>query len=208
MATALILGGRNMALFNYGIPTIGSNGQERPKCWSASYDDGARECRSCSFQVTCKEEAIRRSVQAQRPIQQASPPQYFQQQVQYAAPQQYSIPQPIQVPMPIQQYHQPAPTQIFRGVAQPAPQLQKSIQVPNQQYGYGWIQDPLYYAISASPPPIRVQMGDESFFDRMVKNAGLAMVESFFGQCLLAVRQMVLPPLPRDTHPDNTNILP
>jgi hypothetical protein len=40
-------------------------------------------------------------------------------------------------------------------------------------------------------------MGDESFFDRTVKNVGLAMLESFFGQCLIAVRQMVLPPAPR-----------
>ena len=40
-------------------------------------------------------------------------------------------------------------------------------------------------------------MGDETFFDRVVKNTGLAMLESFFGQCLIAVRQMVLPPPPR-----------
>jgi hypothetical protein len=39
-------------------------------------------------------------------------------------------------------------------------------------------------------------MGEESFMERVVKNAGLAMLESFFGQCFLAVRQMVLPPQP------------
>jgi len=68
---------------------------------------------------------------------------------------------------------------------------------PQQQYGYGWIQDPLYYTLTSAPPPVRPQMGDETFFDRVVKNTGLAMMESFFGQCLLAVRQMVLPPTPK-----------
>ena len=173
--------------FSYG--TQASALAERPRCWSKAFDEGARECRGCSFQVSCKEE-IYRANSAARPMAPPAPQQPFF--------QPYAVPQPVQVLQPMQQPAVP----VFRGLANPVPQppLNQQIAarpvypVPQQQYGYGWIQDPLYYTLTSAPPPMRPQMGDESFFDRTVKNVGLAMLESFFGQCLIAVRQMVLPP--------------
>jgi hypothetical protein len=71
------------------------------------------------------------------------------------------------------------------------------MQPPMQQPPYGWLHDPLYYTMAATPPPVRPQMQGESFVERVAKNAGLAMVEAFFGQCFLAVRQLILPPAPK-----------
>lgn len=193
--------------FQYGTPS--QQLAERPRCWSKSHDEGSRECRGCSFQTSCKEEIIR--LNATRPLAAPAPQQpYYAPQYQ-PAPQQtfqpYAVPQPVQVlQQPVQQSLVPQ----FKGLT-PAPvaapvlatpvmtaQPMKPIHpIPQQQYGYGWIQDPMYYALTSAPPPMRPQMGDETFFGRVVKNTGLAMLESFFGQCLLAVRQMVLPPPPR-----------
>lgn len=172
--------------FSYG--TQSSALAERPRCWSKAFDEGARECRGCSFQVSCKEEIYR--MNAARQVAPPAPqPQYFQ---------PYAVPQPVQVLQ--QQALQQVPT--FRNLAPVPPQAPVPQQLaarpihppPQNQYGYGWIQDPLYYTLTSAPPPMRPQMGDETFFDRTVKNVGLAMLESFFGQCLIAVRQMVLPP--------------
>jgi hypothetical protein len=174
--------------FSYGAQS--SALAERPRCWSKAFDDGARECRGCSFQVSCKEEIYRANA-ARQMAPPAPQPQYFQ---------PYAVPQPVQVVHPIPQ-QLAVPT--FKGLQVPAQPQQPqqptlasrtTYPQPTQQYGYGWIQDPLYYALSSAPPPMRPQMGDETFFDRVVKNTGLAMLESFFGQCLIAVRQMVLPP--------------
>jgi hypothetical protein len=56
-------------------------------------------------------------------------------------------------------------------------------------YGYGWTPDPLYYSIHAAPPPLRPQFQGETFFERVVKNAALGMMESFFKEMFMAVRQ-------------------
>lgn len=189
-------------MYQYGTPSQAL--AERPRCWSKAFDEGARECRGCSFQTSCKEEIIR--LNSLKPVAAPAPQQYFQQfQPQF---QPYAVPQPVQVIQPAQPAQAPAVPQ-FRGlqVAPVPPQQQRPVhQVPHQPYGYGWIQDPLYYTLSSAPPPMRHQMGEETFFDRTVKNVGLAMLESFFGQCLLAVRQMVLPPVPRiiDVQPQQT----
>ena len=173
--------------FQYGAPTPST---ARPKCWSASFDEGTRECRGCGFQVSCKEETLR--VRANRqvtPVQQQYSPQY----------QPYAVPQPVTYPAP-----QVVPQ--FRGLplAQIPPQqvpqqvrpqtVQQIHPPPPQQYGYGWIQDPMYYTLTSAPPPMRPQIETETFLNRVLKNAALAILEAFFGQCLLAIRQMVLPP--------------
>jgi hypothetical protein len=168
---------------------------ERPRCWSKAFDDGTRECRGCGFQTSCKEEIYRQTA-----ARAAQPAPIFQ---------PYAVPQTVQV-MPPQPTYQAPQQQPFRSMTvspmaplapihQPQQQPQRVAvhPPPQQQYGYGWIQDPLYYTLTSAPPPVRPQMGDETFFDRVVKNTGLAMMESFFGQCLLAVRQMVLPPTPK-----------
>ena len=184
--------------FQYGTPSQPL--AERPRCWSKAYDEQSRECRGCGFQASCKEEVIRLNTM-NRPLAAPAPQPMFQPfqpqpQQQY---QPYAVPQPVHVLQPAVQMNQAVPQ--FKGLQplQPAPVLAQPVQkpihpLPPQQYGYGWIQDPMYYALTSAPPPVRPQMGDESFFDRVVKNAGLAMLESLFGQCLLAVRQMVLPP--------------
>jgi len=187
--------------FQYGAPA--PTLAERPRCWSKAFDEGARECRGCGFQTSCKEEILR--MNQSRPLAAPAPQQFVQQYQPYAVPQPVQVvhhpaPQPMQQlvpqfrglqPAPVSQQPQLQPQQLLQ---RPAPPIHP---VPAQQYGYGWIQDPMYYALTSAPPPMRPQMGDESFFDRVVKNTGLAMLESFFGQCLLAVRQMVLPPSPR-----------
>jgi len=141
----------------------------------------------------------------------APAPQYYAPQYQppYQQPfQPYAVPQPVQViqPPPVQQSlvpqfkgltSAPATAPVLATPVMNAQPMRPVHPVPPQQYGYGWIQDPMYYALTSAPPPMRPQMGDETFFGRVVKNTGLAMLESFFGQCLLAVRQMVLPPAPR-----------
>lgn len=194
--------------FQYGTPSQPL--AERPRCWSKSHDEGSRECRGCSFQTSCKEEIIR--LNAMRPMAAPAPqPQYYapQYQPQYQQPfQPYAVPQPVQViqPPPVQQSlvpqfkgltSAPATAPVLATPVMNAQPMRPVHPVPPQQYGYGWIQDPMYYALTSAPPPMRPQMGDETFFGRVVKNTGLAMLESFFGQCLLAVRQMVLPPAPR-----------
>jgi hypothetical protein len=75
-----------------------------------------------------------------------------------------------------------------------------------RQPPYGWLHDPLYYTMAATPPPVRPQMQGESFVERVAKNAALAMVESLFGQCFLAVRQLILPPKPKT--PEVTDVQP
>jgi hypothetical protein len=161
--------------FQYGAP-VPQSIVERPRCWGRSYDDATRECRGCGFQVSCKDEIIKMNVN--RPVV----PAYFQ------PSQPYTTPQPVQ-PVTYQQQAQRAPT------------LQQTIQQPQQVQRfypllehYGWMQDPLYYHLSATPPPVRQQMQGESFVERVMKNAGLSMLEALFGQCFLAVRQMVFPP--------------
>ena len=185
--------------FQYGSPAPSL--AERPRCWSKAFDGGARECRGCGFQTSCKEEIIRTSTHREVP---APAPQF---QHQYQPPFQPQF-QPYAVPQPANIIYPPAPAvPQFRGLQQ-APVQQVPVQqqqqqqrsfhpAPVQQYGYGWIQDPMYYALVSAPPPMRPQMEAESFFNRVAKKTGLAMLESFFGQCLLAVRQMVLPPTPR-----------
>lgn len=85
----------------------------------------------------------------------------------------------------------------------PQPAQQQAMQIPQQQQvparfqdWYGRVQDPMFYAVTTAPPPFRPQFEGESFGERVMKNAGLAMAEAAVGQVLLAIRQMFLPPGP------------
>lgn len=166
----------------------------KPACWGKSYEDGNRECRNCGVQGSCKDEVIRNNVN--RPAFSFYQP-YQQQTFQAPAPQP---PTYYQVPAPQPTYQQVQ----FRPTYQPQQVPVQSVQtqfrppVPQQQmappYQYGWVQDPLQYQLFSSPPPFRPQLDGETFFERVVKNTGLAMLESILGSMLLAVRQMVLEP--------------
>lgn len=181
-----------MAQFQYGTPSAPVI--ERPRCWGRTYDEMTGECRRCGFQNSCKDEIIRCNINRPAPMQQYQPMYGQPPMMPYAAPQQLNQPviyqqqQVAGVPIRPQQNQQ----QLAQETAQRA-MLMNTVQ-PMQQPPYGWLHDPLYYTMAATPPPVRPQMQGEGFMERVVKNAGLAMVEALFGQCFLAVRQLILPP--------------
>jgi hypothetical protein len=57
------------------------------------------------------------------------------------------------------------------------------------------MQDPLFFTI-LSPPPFRPQMQGENFGERFFKNLLLDISAMAAGHLMLALRQMILPPLP------------
>ena len=173
--------------FQYGAPPQRISAY--PPCHAKSYDDMSGECRRCGFQNSCKDEIIRQNVI--RPL--APYPAYGgpTPTTSYAVPQPvrpvlYSQPQGVQRPPAV-----PVAQDTTRLAQMMMPMTQ------GQQPPYGWLQDPLYYSMAATPPPVRPQMQGEAFWERIMKNAGLAMVEALFGQCFLAVRQLILPPIPK-----------
>ena len=177
-----------MAAYQYGVPTAGV--AQRPACWGniAAHDPTSPACRGCGYQNSCRDDIVRLNNQRS-------------QQQQFQQPQYYSTPayQPPVQQVPVYQQppvYQPQSVSMSRPApaAMAKPQQAAQIYPVPQNYGYGWIQDPMYYSMVAAPPPVRVQLQGENFVERVVKNAGLAMVESLFGQCFLAVRQLVLPP--------------
>ena len=173
--------------FQYNAPTAPTI--ERPRCWGRSFDEMSSECRKCGFQNSCKDEIIRLNINRPAPPMAMQPMYGPAPAVPYAAPQQVPPmmafqPQPPPRPQQPQQYAQEA--------------VQRTVPMAmTQQPPYGWLHDPLYYTMAATPPPVRPQMQGESFVERVAKNAGLAMVEALFGQCFLAVRQLILPPTPK-----------
>lgn len=197
--------------WQYGSPGT-PLAMERPRCWGmeSAYDVSSRECRGCSSQNSCRDQVVRaqnaRRVAVPPPVQ-APTAAYFSQFGQVPPAQAFH---PAQVPLapppmiqppqqaPIAQY-QPPPQQIRQ--AQPPQQQAVQVYQAPGQFQYGWLHDPLYYSAVASPPPMRPQLPGESFPERMVKNIGLAMLESFFLQSFLAVRQLVLPPAPPSEQP-------
>ena len=189
-----------METYKFGTP---STAIQRPPCWGRSFEEGNRECRSCSVQGSCKDEIVRQNVN--RPMYQPTAQPYYQ-PTQYQQPVPYQQPAPVPVPqyqppmaisslrravtsIPVQSYPATTPQQV--------PQVPQVPQQPQTQvpYGYGWIQDPMHYYVHTTPPPLRPQMNGESFSQRMVKNIGLAMLESMFASLFLAVRQMVWEPV-------------
>lgn len=191
-----------MATYEYGAPSpvpvrvlSPVPATEKPRCWGKSFDETDRECRGCGFQNSCKEELIRKNVH--RPM--TPPPYYAPQPVRsYATPQPV---QPLHQPITSYPYHQPSTPPGFQmaTVAKAlAPMMHPQPMTPaSSGHRYGWLQDPLYYTINAAPPPMRVQMNGESFFERALKNALLGALERGAAECFLAIRQMLLaPPVP------------
>jgi len=184
----------------------------RPRCFGfdSAFDVTSRECRGCEYQSSCRDTIYRaRNSQASPPQRGPTPqpagPNYYDPRyspppspigvvAQNFQPQQVSYP----VAVPRQQAIQPTP--------QPQQIQQQPLQQMLQQERYGWLNDPLYYMGQASPPPQRPQLQNEHFFERVVKNVGLSMLESMFFQGFLAVRQMVLPPAPPSPAPGERDI--
>lgn len=193
----------------YGSP--GTLERERPPCWGKLYSEGDKDCKVCGFQSSCRSEIVRLNVNkpvgfAAASVQQPAPspaPYYAAYSGQQYAPlSPYVAPPPAPAQLaPAPMYRaQPVVTQVVAprppAQVQQAPQQQQSIYPAPTNYGYGWLQDPLYNTIQAVPPPMRPQFPGESFIERVGKNMLLSMVESFFAQGFLAIRQLVLAPSP------------
>ena len=157
-----------------------AQGPTRPSCWGHAniFNADNRECSRCSFQNSCRDEIVK-----------------------IGQNQSQSRPFFTNPPVINRTTHQPQPAFYNRPTGQTTvqnqiynpPQVQHT---QNQQviepYTYGWIPDPLQHGIPSVP--VRVQLPGETFGQRVVKNAGLAMAESFIFSMFLAVRQAVLPP--------------
>jgi hypothetical protein len=120
-----------------------------------------------------------------RNYQAVAPPQ----PVGYQQPAGYQVPPPaVQAPLQVQPYQQP-PQQVQ---VRQQPQQTGIFPAP-PQYGYGWLTDPMYYAMAASPPPMIPQLGEESFIERLGKNIAIDAMRSLTWQLHLATRQWIWP---------------
>jgi hypothetical protein len=93
-----------------------------------------------------------------------------------------------QAPLQVQSYQQPPQQVQVRQQPQPA-----GIFPAPPQYGYGWLTDPMYYAMAASPPPMIPQLGEETFVERLGKNMMIDALRSLTWQLHLATRQWIWP---------------
>jgi len=189
-------------MHQYGNPFFNSNAPERPRCWGKDYTTDSRECRGCTYGASCKDQIIRLNLR----YTPNSVPNYAptnSNPITTAPP--FVPPPPPQPVTPITNsapnfipYNQNTAQQSFNRQPQPTQPngTQAAVGQAKQSYSYpyGWLQDPLHTTIPALPPPVRPQHSGETFIHRASKNVFLAMTESFFTQCLLAVRQLVLPP--------------
>lgn len=175
--------------------------KEPPSCYGKSYDNETRECQGCKFQTNCRDEVIK----ARNNM--STTTDYYR-NFGYGGANIMPLRSPVaQAPTPqiLPQYPQYPPNRptLFPSAT---PQLSQIVPVgyptPARYGEYGWLQDTLHYTMASSPTPMRPQMPGESFGERAMKNAGLAMAEAFFMQAVLAVRQLVLAPnaLPQTEH--------
>jgi hypothetical protein len=218
-----------MATFDYSTQVQQQRVQPntaQPPCYTDEryYDPTSRDCRSCSWQNSCRDsiEAKRRSNNlsqvGQGPAVNNFRPQPVPSPFIVTPPQNVqNQPQPNMWANPYQQQPQPQqPGGVFRwpNLGQyGAPQYANPAQVPRPnaqvfqttqtQYTfkdeqYGRVQDPLYHTISATPVPMRPQFAGETFTERLTKNVALHLMEVFLTQLLLGVRQMFMPPSMRE----------
>jgi len=168
---------------------------DRPRCFGDEryHNPNTRECRGCTVQSSCRDNIVRaRNYQAVAP----PPPAGYQQVA-------YQIPPPSvagHAPLQVQSYQQPPPQQIQRQQPQPT-----GIFPAPPQYGYGWLTDPMYYAMAASPPPMIPQLGEESFVERLGKNMAIDALRSLTWQLHLATRQWIWPTASPDLEPQEMN---
>lgn len=182
--------------YQYGSPAGVEVG--RPRCWGnpAEYNPDLRECRGCTFQASCRDNVVRLRNYGAPAYAPAPVPSPYQPIV----PPGY-VPAYPTAPPPARPTAAAVPVQTVQAANAPpaAPLVARpdALYPAPQQYGYGWLHDPMYQAMSACPPPIRPQLPGENFWERVMKNMFLAAGESFFMHGFLAMRQLVLPPDPR-----------
>jgi hypothetical protein len=165
--------------YQYGVQP--QTQQARPSCWGDEryLNPNTRECRSCYAQTSCRDQILRaRSYQPQA----APPPPTVAPYYSQIAPQQVPV-------------HIAPPTYPQQTLArQPPQQAAASIYPSPDKYGYGWLTDPMYYQMAASPPPMIPQLDDESFFERLGKNILIDGLRSLTWQLHMATRQWVWAP--------------
>lgn len=68
--------------------------------------------------------------------------------------------------------------------------------LPYSKFGYyGYVPDNMWSALASVPPPWRPQQAGETFGRRVVVNTVLRMVEILLQELVIAVRQMLFPPV-------------
>jgi hypothetical protein len=162
--------------YQYGSPPD----QQRPSCWGNErfHNPNTRECRSCYFQTSCRDQILRsRGYQPAAPA--VAPPAPYG----YMPSPGYPVAPPAQP--------QVVPVNLAPPARAPAPQ--QGIYPPPERYGYGWLTDPMYYQMAASPPPMVPQLDGESFIERLLKNMVIDGLRSLTFQLHLATRQWVWP---------------
>lgn len=118
---------------------------ERPKCWGRDFQSEDRECKGCSWQVSCRERVMKEAIDRQRaevqPFGAPTMTNYYQPQPQTFQPApQYAMPQQV----PPSTYYQPAPLARQIPVQAPAP-APYTVQVQQQQ-------QPMYAPVPYRPP--------------------------------------------------------
>lgn len=169
-----------MANFMYGDPANRTAVMgPKPPCWGTSkFDNEDRECRTCGFQNTCREQTIR----AKSAV--APTTSYFS---QFQPPTSYAVPQTIVQNIPVP----PAPQQMRVPVA-PSPQVVP--QQPGLKDRYGQFTDPLFATIKSTPSVVRPQFPGETYPERIAKNMMLSSIEGALGELILGVRQFLWTP--------------
>jgi hypothetical protein len=165
----------------------------RPECWGREYNQEVQLCRDqCSFRATCREDTIRqmqgtRSFQPPAPPPPYAPPASPYQTPMTAAAAPYRLP----VVVPVQPTRPAAPVSM---VSQPTPQhsYMRAPEAPWTVGQYGAFNDPAFSMMAQIPPVIRPQQPNETFFERVLINAGLGILEQLTAQMYLALRQAVM----------------
>jgi hypothetical protein len=172
--------------YEYGSPSD----EQRPRCWSDEryHNPKTNECRSCRFQTSCRDQILRtRGYQPAAPAVATPVAPYYNQSFIPG----YQVPPPgSQVPVHVApQNQQPIQQQVVR-----QPQPSNGVYPAPARYAYGWLNDPMYYQMAASPPPMIPQLDEESFFERLGKNILIDGLRSLTWQLHLATRQWVWEP--------------
>lgn len=178
--------------YNYLLPSTPR--REPPVCYTKGWDNEHRECRSCEFQTTCRDEVIKAKNRT------SNTTDAYYKQFGYSGSPIVPLRSPV-APAPLPQLV----PQTYIGRTPMVPFIPNTVSMqpqgyppgypPPSNYGdYGWLNDPLHNVMASVPTPMRPQMQGESFIERAAKNTGLAMAEAFFMQAVLAVRQLVLAP--------------
>jgi hypothetical protein len=184
--------------FDYRTPTAPQYASPpvmaQPTCWANDrfFNPQTRECRACSYQASCRDAITRNRNAAIAPYVY---PGY--------APNNYAgpVPAPVSAPMSVPVHVAPAVPQPPTLGRPQVPHAQAGAFPAPQPYQYGWLNDPLYYALFSAPPPMVPQLEGEGFIERMGKNMFRSALSVMTAELFLATRQFIWAPSKSDTDP-------